>query len=86
MPTFSKTIKKNLFLHFHFHFLKKSSLKTYRISNEPVESSNLMIPYNFELPIYQDEEEGEDDFDLHDELSRLLEHESKSIQPHQEPV
>lgn len=43
-----------------------------------------MIPCNFELTIYQAEEEGEDNYDLPGELSRLLKHEFKAIQPHQE--
>lgn len=68
-----------------FHFLKLA-LKSCKIINEPVELNNTTSPYNFELPINQDKEKCEDNCDLPEELARLLEHEPKVIQPHQEPM
>lgn len=40
-----------------------------------------MIPYIFELPIYHANEECEDDWEFPEKLTRLLEHDSKAIQP-----
>ncbi|MCI60392.1 gag-pol polyprotein, partial [Trifolium medium] len=40
----------------------------------------------FEFPINQADEDGESDHELPEELARLLEQESKEIQPNQEPV
>jgi hypothetical protein len=45
-----------------------------------------MIPYDFEFPINQAEEGGEDDCKLPEGLARLLEQEEKTIRPHQEPI
>ena len=50
-----------------------------------MESSSTLIPYNFELPIYHANEECDEDWECPEELTRLLEHESKAIQP-QEPI
>ena len=42
--------------------------------------------YDFENPIYQAKDEGEEDYEISEELSRLLAPEEKAIQPHEEPV
>ncbi|KAI5422307.1 hypothetical protein KIW84_045672 [Lathyrus oleraceus] len=42
--------------------------------------------YDFDNPIYQAEEEGEEDCELPGELARLLKQEEKVIQPHEEPI
>lgn len=86
MENFSKTTKTLFsFAFYFFHFLK-SALKLCRIINEPVELDNATIPHNFELPINQDKEECEDNYDLSEEMERLLVHEAKAVQPHQEPI
>lgn len=43
-------------------------------------------PCNSGFPINQAEDNGKKDCELPTELARLLEHEQKEIQPHQEPV
>jgi hypothetical protein len=45
-----------------------------------------MIPYDFKSPINQAEEGDENDCEIPEGLTRLLEQEEKVIQPHQEPV
>ncbi|XP_050897366.1 uncharacterized protein LOC127104210 [Lathyrus oleraceus] len=57
-----------------------------KINDNPVESNDSLPSHNFDSPIYQVEEEGEKDCYIPDELARLLEHESKALQPHEEPV
>ncbi|KAI5389621.1 hypothetical protein KIW84_075058 [Lathyrus oleraceus] len=51
------------------------------IDNNPVTPS-----YDFDNPIYQAEEEGEEDCELLGELARLLKQEGKVIQPHEEQI
>ena len=41
-----------------------------------------MALYDFENPIYQAEEEAEEDCELPEELARLLRQEEKVIHPH----
>ena len=50
-----------------------------------MESSSTLIPCNFELTIYHANEECDEDWECPEELTRLLEHESRAIQP-QEPI
>ena len=45
-----------------------------------------MARFDFENPIFQAEEEGDEDCELPEELTRLLKQEERVIQPHQEPV
>ena len=42
--------------------------------------------YDFENPINQAKDEGEDDCEVPRELARLLLREERAIQPHEEPV
>ena len=51
--------------------------------NEPFEQRNPMISPNFESPVYEAEEEEEE---IPDEISRLLEQGRKTIQPHEEAI
>jgi len=51
--------------------------------NEPVEQDNPMLSPNFEFPVYEAEEEEEA---IPDEISRLLEHERRAIQPYGEEL
>ncbi|XP_039686891.1 uncharacterized protein [Medicago truncatula] len=48
--------------------------------NEPVEQHNPMISPNFEFPVYEAEEEENEE--IPDEISQLLEQERKTIQPY----
>ena len=54
--------------------------------NKPIEHDTTTILHNLELPINQAEEDCESNCELPDELARLLEQESKEIQPSQEHV
>jgi len=45
-----------------------------------------MAQYDFDNPIYQAEEESEEDCELPKELARLLKQEERVIQPHQEEL
>src|SRR6266487_5748678 len=52
--------------------------------NDPIEQNNPMPSPNFEFPVFEAEDEGDEG--IPDEISRLLEHEEKVIQPHKEPL
>ncbi|WJX44859.1 hypothetical protein P8452_31790 [Trifolium repens] len=54
--------------------------------NKPIEHDTATVSYNLELPINQADEDGESNDELPEEMARLLEQESKEIQPNQEPV
>ena len=49
-----------------------------------IENNDPMPSPNFEFPVFRAEEE--DDEEVHDEISRLLEHDEKTIQPFEEPI
>ncbi|KAI5422238.1 hypothetical protein KIW84_045633 [Lathyrus oleraceus] len=49
-------------------------------------NSSVMAQYDFDNPIYQAEEESEEDCELPAELARLLKQEERVIQPHQEEL
>ncbi|KAI5436143.1 hypothetical protein KIW84_022554 [Lathyrus oleraceus] len=55
-------------------------------SSDPIDNSYAMARYDFENPIFQAEEEGDEDCELPEELARLLQQEERVIQPHQESV
>ena len=50
-----------------------------------IKTNDLVPSCNFEFPVYEAEEEEEDE-DIPDEISRLLENEEKTIQPFKEPM
>jgi len=66
-------------------FLKKSMKhRSCRIDlADSIKNSYVMAQYDFDNPIYQAEEESEEDCDLPKELARLLKQEERVIQPHQ---
>src|SRR3954467_1120276 len=53
---------------------------------DPVDNESAITSHDFENPIYQTEEESEEDYEVPRELARLLEQEEKTIQPHEEPI
>jgi len=53
-------------------------------THEPVEQPNPMVSPNFEFPVY--EAEDEENEEIPDEISRLLEQERKNIQPYGEAL
>src|SRR4051812_48325817 len=53
---------------------------------DPVNNDSAIARHDFENPIYQTEDEREEDFEVPRELARLLEQENKTIQPHEEPI
>src|ERR1044072_2417785 len=52
--------------------------------DKSIESNNSMLSPNFEIPSEVAEEENEEE--IPDEISRLLKHEERIIQPHKEPL
>ena len=52
--------------------------------NKPVEHSDPIVPPTFEFPVFEAEDEEDDDIPY--EITRLLEQEEKTIQPHQEEI
>ena len=42
--------------------------------------------YNFDAPINQDEEEGDEDLELSEEMEREIERKADNIQPYQEAI
>ncbi|KAI5433312.1 hypothetical protein KIW84_020552 [Lathyrus oleraceus] len=55
-------------------------------SPDPIDNGSAMARFDFENPIFQAEEEGDEDCELPEELTRLLKQEERVIQPHQESV
>src|SRR3954467_176499 len=53
---------------------------------DPIDNGSAIAKYDFENPIYQAEDEGEEDCEVPRELARLIEQEEKTIQPHEEPI
>src|SRR3954467_13451745 len=53
---------------------------------DPVNNDSAIARHDFECPIYQTEDESEEDCEVPRELARLLEQEDKAIQPRQEPI
>ena len=51
-----------------------------------VDDDSSVAHYDFDKPIYQTEEETEEDCELPEELARMLRQEEKVIQPHQEAL
>lgn len=65
--------------------LKKSiNHHSYRSDSDSLDNGIAMAHYDFENPIYHVDEDDEEDCDLSEELARLLEQESKFIQPYQD--
>ena len=53
---------------------------------DPIDNSSATAGYDFENPINQAEDEGEDDYEVPGELARLLQQEERAIHPHEELV
>ena len=53
---------------------------------DPIDNGYAISSYDFENPIYQAEDEGEEDCEVPGELARLLMQEEMFIQPHKESV
>src|SRR3954469_21258533 len=53
---------------------------------DPVDNDYSIASHDFENPIYQTEDESEEDCEVPRELARLLKQEEKAIQPHEEPI
>src|ERR1044072_1884910 len=52
--------------------------------DKSIERNNSMLSPNFEFPVFDAKEEVEEE--IPDEISRLLKHEERIIQPHKEPL
>ena len=53
---------------------------------DPFDNDFAITSYDFDNPINQAEEEGEEDCELPEELARMLRQEEKVIRPHQEEI
>ena len=49
----------------------------------PIDNNSAIFNYDFKNPIYQAEDEGEEDFEVPGELARLLEQDKRAIQLHE---
>ena len=83
---FFKIKNGNVLFSFHFLF---TLISTYHhscrcTSPDPIDNGSAMARFDFENPIFQAEEEGDEDCELPEELTRLLKQEERVIQPHQE--
>ena len=84
----------SLFFFSTFYFIKNSySLTHTRISNcrststlDPIDNGSAIGNYNFENPIFQVKDKGDEDCEVPGELAKLLQREERAIQPHEEPV
>lgn len=56
------------------------------INSKPIQNNDPTPSPNFEFPVYEAGEESEEDNDIPEQITRLLEHEEKTIQPHKETV
>ena len=86
-------ILRSLFFLFCFYFINLAMLLHTHISNcrsistlDPIDNNPAIASYDFENPINQAEDGGEEDCEVPGELSRLLQQEERAIQPHEEPV
>ena len=83
-----KNILGNVLFSFHSLF---TLISTYHhscrcTSPDPIDNGSAMARFDFENPIFQAEEEGDEDCELPEELSKLLKQEKRVIQPHQESI
>ena len=53
---------------------------------DPIDNDSATASYDFENPINQAEDEGEDDCEVPGKLARLLLQEERAIHPHEEPA
>lgn len=77
-------IKKNISFGNVFVFLFVLSNPTFIL--DPLEDDYVMAFCDFDHPIYQAEDEGEENCELPEELARLLRQEERVIQPHEESL
>ena len=66
----------------HTHVSNYRSISTL----DPIDNSSATAHYDFENPINQAKGEGEEDCEVPRELARLLQHEERAIQSHEESV
>src|ERR1044072_2845569 len=67
-------------------FLTHTQVIHCRITPNLVDNSYAIAKYDFDNPIYQAEDESEEDCEVPGELVRLLQQEERAIQPHEEQV
>ena len=65
------------YMHIHTHICRSTS------TSDLIDNNYAISLYDFENPIYQAEDEGEEDCEIPGELTRLLIQEEKAIQPHE---
>lgn len=53
-----------------------------RSVSDSIDNNTAMTHYDFDTPIYHSDEDCEEDCELPEELSRVLQQESRFIQPH----
>ena len=67
-------------MHTHTHICRSTSTLNL------IDNNSAIVVYDFENPIYQAKDKGEEDCEIPGELSRLLIQEEKAIQPHEESI
>ena len=67
-------------MHTHTHICKSTS------TLDLIDNNSAIVVYDFENPIYQAEDEGEEDCEIPGEIARHLIQEEKNIQQHEESV
>ena len=66
----------------HTHVSNYRSISTL----DPIDNSSAISSYNFENPINQAKDEGEEYCEVPGEISRLLQQEERAIHPHEDQV
>ena len=74
---------RSLFLFFYIFIVSKCRSTS---TPDPMGNDSAMAYCDFENPIYQAKDEGGEDCEVPWELARLLQHEERTIQPHEELV
>src|SRR3954471_18354046 len=87
----SKFCDPFFFIHFQIAMFFSSYTLTYlpcrfTYTLDLVNNDSAIVRHDFENPIYQTEDESEEDCEVPRELVRLLKQEDKAIQPHEEPI
>lgn len=77
-------IRQCFILSFSIILKKSMNHHSCRSESDSLDNGIVMTHYDFENPIYHADEASEEDCDLPEELARLLEQESKFIQPYQD--
>lgn len=82
MAMFSFFFSKFSSFFLHSHKNKSMNHESCRFTSVSIDNNTVMVPNDFNNPIYHTDKDYEEDCELPEELARLLWQESKVIQPH----